>query len=273
MLIDLASNALAEHFTEGLAMSRATLIRLTGGLILVSVVVLLPLLFSTGTPLFTVGPIVSPAPNGGLPPSGGSGPETFFMFPTPGVTFPLVAKFLAACCFALGLLGVTLVQRGWIGRLTGSLALLGQIGMVLFTFLELWSRRSDAMSLLLSADLTALRLWSVLPFVASLTLGLGLIGCGYVTFKMGRFAFWRGALLVLGLWLVVGNLGLWWLQWMNPLLFLEGEGLMKAVGSFSWIAFGFTLFALISYGLWGWLGFTLWWQKPPREAQSQVALG
>ena len=80
---------------------------------------------------------------------------------------------------------------------------------------------------------------------------------------------------MLGLWLEVGNLGLSVLQWTNPALFAQGAGYARLVGvsSFSWMALFFTLFALISYGLWGWLGFTLWVQKPPREAQIQAALG
>jgi hypothetical protein len=265
MLTDLASNALAERFTEGFSMSRAMLIRLAGGLTLVSVVLLLPLLLSTRTPLFTVGPVFFPSP------SGGNGPEVSFeLFSRPSVAFPLVAKLLAACCFALGLLGVTLTQRRWIGRLAGGLALLGQIGLVLYLLLLLWFEsapfQSEVMGVL-SPDLMVLRLWSdLLPLGASLALGLGLIGCGLVTLKTGRFTPWSAALLVLGLWLGVGNLGLWWLEWTNPSLYLE------AAISMVWTSF-FSLYALISYLLWGWLGFTLWMRKPSQAAQIQAALG
>ena len=292
MLTDLVSSALAERLTEGYTMSRAAFIRLAGGLILVSVALLVPILFSTHTPPFTSGAVayvVSPSCDisgtrlclqtytpGGVVYTTSGNTISFMLVSAPyyGSVFPFVAKLFAACCFALGLLGVTLAQRRWPGRLAGGLALLGQAGTILSTFVLGGSNFGDLYPSTVY-DLTLSRLWSVLPLASSLALGLGLIICGLVTLKEGALTGWKGALLLLGLWLGIGNAGLWWLQWAHPLLYIEGTGFVWdywGTSSF-WLALGFTLYALISYALWGWLGFKLWMQKTSPEVQIQAALG
>ena len=194
-------------------MPRLILTRLAGGLMLVSVVLLIPLLLGTGTSLFTVGPFTWPTP-------AEVNITVYYSFPVSSIArFPLIAKFLVACCSAPGLLGVTLAQCRWLGRLSGSLALLGQIGMALFTFLLLGISGTNAVHLLSTLDSTSTISWPwivVLPFAASLALGLGLTGCGLLTGKERELAGSKGPLLLLGLWLLVGNLGLGWLQWTNP---------------------------------------------------------
>lgn len=293
MFTDLASNALAERLTEGYIMSRATFIRLAGGLTLVSVVLLIPILFSTHTPPFTSGGIAFSVygpcnasstrfclqvfNSEGVVYTASGNTLIYYMAlsaPTFSSAFPLVAKLLAACCFAVGLLGVTLAQRSWPGRLAGGLALLGQVGTIMFTFV-FGGSSFDALHILPIYNLTLLRLWDVLLPIFSLALGLGLIICGLAAFKEGTLGGWKGALLLLGLWLGIGNAGLWWLQWTNPILYIEGTGFVwDAWGTpFFWISLGLTLYALITYALWGWLGFKLWVQKTPPEVQIQAALG
>ena len=291
-LTDLASNALAERLTEGYTMSRATFIRLAGGLTLVSIVLLIPILFSTHTSPFTTGGVafsvygpctasstrfcLQTFTSGGVAytASGKTLIYMVFLTPTFNSTFPLVAKLLTACCFAVGLLGVTLAQRSWPGRLSGGLELLGQVGTILFTFV-FGGSSFDVLHALPIYNLTLLRLWGVLLPIFSLALGLGLVICGLVTFKEGALGGWKGALLLLGLWLGIGNAGLWWLQQTNPVLYFEGTGFVwDAWGTpFFWISLGLTLYALITYALWGWLGFKLWVQKTPPEVQIQAALG
>lgn len=294
MLTDLASNALAERLTEGYTMSRATFIRLAGGLTLVSAVLLIPILFSTHTPPFTSGGVafsvygpcdatstrfcLQTFTSGGVAYTASGNTLIYMVFssPTYSSTFPLVAKLLTACCFAVGLLGVTLAQRSWPGRLAGGLALLGQVGTILFTFVFGGTSFGALYPLTLTLrDPTLLQLRGVLLPIFSLALGLGLIICGLIAFKEGTLGGWKGALLLLGLWLGIGNAGLWWLQWTNPVLYFEGTGFVwDAWGtSFFWISLGFTLYALITYALWGWLGFKLWVQKTPPEVQIQAALG
>ncbi len=292
MLTDLASNALAERLTEGYTMSRAAFTRLAGGLTLVSIVLLIPILFITHTPPFTYGGVVYVVSNScdisatrfclqtftseGVAYTTSGNVIGFMVVSAPyyGSVFPFVAKLFAACCFAAGLLGVTLAQRSWPGRLSGGLALLGQVGTILFIFV-LGGSSFNALHVSRLYALTLPQLWGVLLPVSSLALGLGLIICGLVTFKAGALGGWKGALLLLGLWLGIGNAGLWWLQWAHPLLYLEGTGFVwDAWGTSSfWISLGFTLYALISYALWGWLGFKLWAQKTPPEVQIQAALG
>jgi hypothetical protein len=282
LLTDLAGNALAERLMEGLTMSRRTLRRLAGLLTLVSVVGLIVLSFSIGMSFFTPGPVFAvftknnPSGSGSFYPFSGNPEGTLYGFML-YQSWPLAAHLLVACCFVFVLLGVTLAQRTWLGRLSGSLAMLGQVGMTLFLVLLLltFSGRDLLFNPPAISDVKTLWLWGVLlPFAASVALSIGLVVCGIVSWKERSLPGWKGLPLLLGLWLGVGNLGLWWLQWTNPMLFLAGTAFIgETSGLASWITWGFTLYALISYGLWGWLGFTLLVQKPPREAQIQAALG
>lgn len=240
-LADLLRSAFAEHLSEGPIMSRPFYIRMSGLLTLAGAAIEL---------LRNIG-------------------ESAYWF-TPG--FNGIAQHLAQVsgglligialtpiiCWTLGLVGLLLAQRGWVGRVSASLALLAlgaEIAAYIITDLQI----APLAGMLENIVGQLAHVGWAFTQADDLVLGLSLIVCGIVTLKARLLPRWNVVPLLLGL-LVFSNLAVYYWALAAPIVRVGLTGIV-VVPYLSWIG---------TFCLWGCLGYALWAKRRSKPAGAAV---
>lgn len=245
-LVDLLRSALAEHLSEGPIMSRPFYIRMSSLLTLVGAAIELLLNIGESTSWFI------PGYTGHL--------AQVSMGLLIGVAFaPIV-------CWTFGLAGLLLVQRGRVGRVSASLALLAlgaelAVGIIAYLHIApLVTILEGSLGLFAALGLGLLQ-------ADGLILGVALIVCGAVTLKAHLLPRWNAVPLLLGLLLVFYNLTIYYWATASPMIGI-GSASFALVPYLSWICI---------FCLWGGLGYALWAKRQAEPAgavvQAQPSVG
>lgn len=243
-LADLLRSALAEHLSEGTIMSRSFFLRLSGLLTLVGIVVTLALVSDDyATNLI----------------AGYRGITHYLTHYATGRTLFTWLSLIPSACRMIGLAGLLLAQRGWVGRLSASLALLIQGATLTTDIIMLFPIAQLEGDVVNIFEWTSALGWGFFQ-ADGLLLGVALIVCGVVTLKAHLLPQWNLIPLLLGLWLVYDNLTVSY--WLNT-------SPMAGIGSIK-IVLVPVLSVYILYCLWGCLGYALWGKQRPKQAVPAV---
>ena len=247
-LVDLLCSALAEHLSEGTIMSRPFYIRMSGLLTLVGAAIeFLPNL-DTSINIFIPGYI---------------GITQHLAQVSIGL---IVGIFLIPIvCWTLGLAGLLLAQRGWVGRVSASLALLA-LGAELAVEISADLHLAPLENILENTFGRMAYLGWGFTQIVDFVLGLSLIVCGAVTLKARLFPRWNVVPLLLGL-LVFSNLAVYYWAETSPIVRVGVTSIMLVP----------YLSLIGNFCLWGCLGYALWGKHPLKQAaptvQTQPTLG
>ena len=226
-LADLLRSALAEHLAEGTIMSRPFYIRVSGLLTLGGAALALWLNFGLIDAML------------GVP--------------------PVDAMTVIIACWTLGLAGLLLAQRGWIGRFSASLPLLA-LGALLAVYIIADLQIAPLESIVENILYRLAALGWGFSQADGLITGMALVACGVVTLKERLLARWNAVPLILGLWTVYDNLTVSYWADASPIV---GIGSLRI----SLVPF---LSLICNFCLWGCLGYALWAKPRPKPAVPAV---
>lgn len=157
-------------------------------------------------------------------------------------------------CWTLGLVGLLLAQRGWVGRVSASLALLA-LGADLAAYIITDLQIAPLASVLENMVGQLAYVGWAFTQADALVLGLSLIVCGIVTLKARLLPRWNVVPLLLGL-LVFSNLAVYYWAIAAPIVRVGLTGIV-VVPYLSWIG---------TFCLWGCLGYALWAKRRSQPA-------
>ncbi len=240
-LVDLLRSALAEHLLEGPIVSRPFYIRMSGLLALVGASIEFLINIDESGYVFIPG-------------------YTGITQHLAQVSIGLLIGIALApiICWTLGLVGLLLAQRGWVGRVSASLALLAlgaELAMQIIAGLHIAPLENILENTL--GRLAALG-WGFTQ-IDDFVLGLSLIVCGIVTLKAHLLPRWNVVPLLLGL-LAFSNLAVYYWAEESPIV---------RVGLTSILLVPY-LSLICNFFLWGCLGYALWAKQRSKQAVSAV---
>jgi hypothetical protein len=241
-LVDLLRSALAEHLSEGPIMSRPFYIRMSGLLTLVGAAIELLLNIDEST-------------YGFIP--GYTGIAQHLAQVSSGLLIGIA--LVPIICWTLGLVGMLLAQRGWVGRVSASLALLA-LGAELAVEIIAYLHIAPLVTILESSFGWLAVLGLGFLQANGLILGVALIVCGVVTLKAHLLPRWNAVPLLLGLLLVFYNLTIYYWATASPMIGI-GSASVALVPFLAWICI---------FCLWGCLGYALWAKRRPKQAAPAV---
>lgn len=240
-LVDLLRSALAEHLSEGPIISQPFYIRMSGLLTLAGAAIELLRNIGESTSWFT---------------PGFNGIAQHLAQISSGLLIGIA--LVPIICWTLGLVGLLLAQRGWVGRVSASLALLA-LGLELVAYIITDLHIAPLVSILENTIGLLAHVGWAFTQADDLVLGLALIVCGAVTLKARLLPRWNAVPLLLGL-LAISNLAVYYWAEMSPIVRVGLTGIVL-VPYLSWIG---------TFCLWGCLGYALWAKQRPEPAKAAV---